>query len=66
MHRRRDRFHAAPVPTYLSADPPDPPCGDLDHESPVRISEEALRALLPDDDYEPLPDPTDFWIDREE
>jgi len=49
-----------------------PPGGDLDDrkldfrdEIPIPLSDEALRALLPDDDYEPIPDFDDFWIEQD-
>lgn len=65
MHRRDDRPRTTvpPLPAFL--DPPELPEDDLDGESSVRLSDEALAALLPDDDYEPVPDALDFWIDAD-
>jgi hypothetical protein len=36
---------------------------DYTDEQPLRA--DAIDALLPDDDYEPAPEPGDFWIERD-
>jgi hypothetical protein len=38
---------------------------DFRDEIPIRLSDEDLAALIPDEDYEPLPEADDFWIDAE-
>jgi hypothetical protein len=39
---------------------------DFRDEVPIHLSDEALAALVPDDDYEPLPDADDFWVDQDD
>jgi hypothetical protein len=38
---------------------PDPQ--ELDDDSPLELDDEFWDALVPDDDYEPLPEYGDFW-----
>jgi hypothetical protein len=34
-----------------------------DDDAPLELDEEYWEALTPDDDYEPTPEPGDFWPD---
>jgi hypothetical protein len=36
---------------------------DPDDDTPLELDEEYWEALTPDDDYEPTPEPGDFWPD---
>jgi hypothetical protein len=51
--------HAACSSDDWDDDPPD--LDELDDDSPLDLDDECWDALLPDDDYEPRPDPGDFW-----
>jgi hypothetical protein len=39
---------------------------DIDGDTPLELDDEYWEALIPDDDYEPHPDPGDFWTDEPE
>jgi hypothetical protein len=41
---------------------PDPE--ELDDDSPLELDDESWDALIPDDDYEPLPEYGDFWTNE--
>ena len=34
---------------------------ELDDDAPLELDDEYWEALIPDDDYEPLPEYGDFW-----
>jgi hypothetical protein len=36
---------------------------ELDGDASLQLDDESWEALLPDDDYEPLPEYGDFWTD---
>ena len=38
---------------------------EIDDSWPLEIDDEDLDALIPDDDYEPLPEYGDFWTERD-
>ena len=42
-----------------------PTFDECDDESLLELDDEYWEALLPDDDYEVLPEPGDFWTDQE-
>lgn len=48
-------FHSLLHPTF----------DEVDDESIMELDDKYWEALLPDDDYETLPDKNDFWIDQE-
>ncbi len=43
-------------------DVPDEPEG-VDDDTPLELDDESWEALIPDDDYEPLPEQGDFWTE---
>lgn len=42
-----------------------PTFDECDDESLLELDNEYWEALIPDDDYEALPEPGDFWTDQE-
>ncbi len=38
---------------------------EIDDSWPLELDDEELDALIPEDDYEPLPEFGDFWGDRD-
>lgn len=38
---------------------------ELDDDDEVELDDECWDALAPEDDYEPLPAPGDFWIEQD-
>ena len=58
-------------PKDLPAEDPDEAAGEdsdfdldeLDVDAALHLDDEYWEALLPEDDYEPLPDYGDFWTD---
>ena len=40
-------------------------CDDPDH-TPLEFDDGPWEAFLPDDHFEPLPEPGDFWIERDQ
>jgi len=42
-----------------------PTFDECDDESLLELDDEYWEALIPDDDYEVLPEPGDFWTDQE-
>lgn len=38
---------------------------EIDDDVPLELDDEYWEALSPDDDYEPLPEPGDFWTDAD-
>jgi hypothetical protein len=43
---------------------PAPGIGEIDEDAVRKLDEDLRDALLPDDDYEPLPEYGDFWTDQ--
>ena len=42
---------------------PEPP-PELDDETPLELDDDEFwQAIAPDDDYEPVPEPGDFWTE---
>ena len=64
-----------PFPPADSAHAEPPGCADplllhptfdeVDDETLLELDEAYWEALLPDDDYEPLPEQGDFWTDQD-
>jgi hypothetical protein len=42
-----------------------PDADEIDDDSPLELDDEHWDALQPDDDYEPHPEPGDFWPDQD-
>ena len=42
-----------------------PTFDEVDDDTLLELDEEYWEALLPDDDYEPLPEQGDFWTDQD-
>jgi hypothetical protein len=38
---------------------------EFDDDWPLELADDIFDALTPDDDYEPIPDPNDFWPDED-
>jgi len=51
-------------PLEEPADRPD--LDEIDDDAPLELDSDYWDALLPDDDYEPLPEYGDFWIDDDD
>jgi hypothetical protein len=45
------------------AEDPDFDLDELDGHAAIQLDDEYWEALLPEDDYEPLPEYGDFWTD---
>jgi hypothetical protein len=39
---------------------------EIDDDSPLELDDDYWDVLLPDDDYEPLPEYGDFWANEDE
>jgi len=42
-----------------------PDLEEIDDDTPLEFDVDYWDALIPDDDYEPLPEPGDFWTEVE-
>ncbi|MBA3480301.1 MAG: hypothetical protein H0T51_00665 [Pirellulales bacterium] len=38
---------------------------DVDYDTPLEFDDEYWEALVPDDDYEPVPEDGDFWLEED-
>lgn len=72
---RRSLRSAASAATIDSHWPPEEPFGrpgvppeldDDDSELELELADDFWDALAPDDDYEPSPEPGDFWTEQDD
>jgi hypothetical protein len=55
------------IDTHWPAEEPDdwPELEEIDADWPLELDTDYWDALLPDDDYEPCPEPGDFWTEAD-
>ena len=53
--------HPNGEPEVPKSDVPD----EFDDDWPLELGDDVFDALTPDDDYEPTPDPGDFWPEQD-
>jgi hypothetical protein len=49
----------------IPAEIPDELPGEFDDDWPLELGDDVFDAFTLDDDYEPTPDPGDFWPDQD-
>jgi hypothetical protein len=64
MKPRADVPPHGPQPPRETPEPP-PLVPELGGDWPAELDDDAWEALIPDDDYEPLPEYGDFWTEQD-
>ncbi len=65
MNLHADLLPFGPLEPEKSPEKREIPPREIDDSWPLEIDDQDLDALIPDDDYEPLPEYGDFWPDRD-
>ena len=65
MFEHADLLPFGPLPPREVPDDSPPLPHEIDDDCPRELGEEPWDALIPEDDYEPLPEYGDFWPERD-